>query len=201
MSEPQISRDEVDAPAAGGFGHRFAGGIRRVRHGLRSVEDALAVGSGIFAVLIMVFTTRDALGRYLFSAPMSGTYETVERLFMVGLVFFAAARTERIGRNVSVRILVDRVSTRVGAVMRVIPMLGAAALWGYVAWNSWFRGLERWETMVITTVWPMPRGLPWLIAAVGLGFLTLRIVISSIGEIVAPEEFEQLAAAKKQIAE
>jgi TRAP-type transport system small permease protein len=201
MSEPVRSREPTSDPAAGGPGHRLAGRVRRLRRVLWRVEDSLAVGSGIFAVLIMVFTTRDALGRYLFSAPMRGTYETVERLFMVGLVFLAAARTERIGRNVSVSILVDRVSTRAGALMRLIPMLGAAALWGYVAWNSWTRGLERWDTTVFTTVWPMPRGLPWIIASIGLGFLTLRILITSIGEILAPQEFEELAVAKKQVAE
>lgn len=149
----------------------------------------------------MVFTTRDALGRYLLGAPMRGTYETVERLFMVGLVFFAAARTERIGRNVSVRILVDRVSARMGAILRLIPMLGAAGLWGLLAWTSWTRGLERWDTTVFTTVVPMPRGLPWILAAIGLGFLTLRILITSIGEVVAPEEFDELAVAKGQMAE
>ncbi len=193
-----------DAAQAGEAATERSGIVRAVeagRRALRSVENVLAVGAGLFAVAIMVFTTRDAIGRYLVGAPVSGTYETVERLFMVGLVFFAAARTERIGRNVSVRLLVDRVSTRAGAAMRLIPMLAMAGLWGFIAWTSWFRGLERWDTMVITTMVPMPRGLPWLVVAIGTAVLAVRIVVTSIGEVIAPAEFEELAYAKKDVAE
>jgi TRAP-type C4-dicarboxylate transport system permease small subunit len=155
--------------------------MRRVDRVLTIVENASALGAGLAAILMMLLIFRDALGRYLFGAPVSGTFETVERYLMIALVWLGAARTHRIGRHVSVDAFVRRFSGRVQAAFRLLPSLAAFLLWAIVAWSAIMRSIDRWDTMLTTTVIPLRVGAAWSLLAIGASLLCIRILFDAIG--------------------
>ena len=57
---------------------------------------------------MMLLTTADALGRYLFNRPILAAYELTTNYLMVGVVFLALPYAYREGANIRVTFLVDR---------------------------------------------------------------------------------------------
>jgi TRAP-type transport system small permease protein len=58
--------------------------------------------------IMMVLTTADAIGRYLFSLPITGAYEITEKYLMVIAVYLGASYTYRGGSTIRITLLVDR---------------------------------------------------------------------------------------------
>jgi C4-dicarboxylate transporter, DctQ subunit len=58
--------------------------------------------------IMMLLTTADAIGRYLFSFPLPGAYEVTEKYLMVIAVYLGASYTYRGGSTIRITLLVDR---------------------------------------------------------------------------------------------
>jgi TRAP-type C4-dicarboxylate transport system permease small subunit len=63
--------------------------------------------------IMMVLTTADAIGRYLFSLPITGAYEVTEKYLMLVAVYLGASFTYRGGSNIRITLLVDRLPPQV----------------------------------------------------------------------------------------
>ena len=71
--------------------------------------ELLLVGAAIGATtLMMVLTSADALGRYLFNRPIMGAYEITEKYLMVAAIFLGLSYAYRGGIFIRVSFLVDR---------------------------------------------------------------------------------------------
>jgi TRAP-type C4-dicarboxylate transport system permease small subunit len=79
--------------------------MERVLSYLEKWSTSLAVLS-IF--IMMVLTTADAMGRYLFNFPITGAYEVTEKYLMLVAVYLGASYTYRGGSNIRITLLVDR---------------------------------------------------------------------------------------------
>lgn len=65
--------------------------------------------AAVAATSIMVLlTTADAIGRYLFNSPITGAYEITEKYLMLACVFLGCAYAYRRGAFIRVTILTDR---------------------------------------------------------------------------------------------
>jgi TRAP-type C4-dicarboxylate transport system permease small subunit len=58
--------------------------------------------------VMMLLTTADAIGRYLFSFPLPGAYEFTEKYLMIIAVYLGASYTYRGGSTIRITLLVDR---------------------------------------------------------------------------------------------
>ena len=63
--------------------------------------------------VMMMLTTADAIGRYLFSFPITGAYEVTEKYLMLVAVYLGASYTYRGGSNIRITLLVDRLPRQV----------------------------------------------------------------------------------------
>ena len=71
--------------------------------------ELLLVGVAIGATtLMMVLTSADALGRYLFNRPIMGAYEITEKYLMVAAIFLGLSYAYRGGIFIRVSFLIDR---------------------------------------------------------------------------------------------
>ena len=63
--------------------------------------------------IMMVLTTADAIGRYLFSFPIAGAYEFTEKYLMIIAVYLGASFTYRGGSTIRITLLVDRLPRKI----------------------------------------------------------------------------------------
>ncbi len=72
----------------------------------------------VFSIFIMMLlTTADAIGRYLFSLPIVGAYEFTEKFLMIIAVYLGASYTYRGGSTIRITLLFDRLPRKVKMVL------------------------------------------------------------------------------------
>ena len=67
--------------------------------------------------IMMLLTTADAIGRYLFSLPLAGAYEFTEKYLMIIAVYLGASYTYRRGSTIRITLLFDRLPRKVKMVL------------------------------------------------------------------------------------
>ena len=80
---------------------------------LNSCERAMIYVSALSTFILMILTTADAVGRYLFNHPITGAYEISSNYLMVAAVFMAAGYGYREGAYIRVTFLADRLPDEV----------------------------------------------------------------------------------------
>ena len=100
---------------------------------------ALSSVSAITLFAMMTLVVLDVAGRYLFNAPISGSFEITEFLLAL-LVFAALPVVTREDKHISVSVMENMLGGRVRFVQRLFVLgFGAVGL-GLIAWRLWTGG-------------------------------------------------------------
>lgn len=92
--------------------------------------------AGIFTFAMMVLTTFDVIGRYVFAAPIFGAFELTE-IFMGAIVFFALAATTTGREHIVVTIVYGALPHPIQRALTVLGDLIGAGLMGLFCWRMW----------------------------------------------------------------
>ncbi len=144
---------------------------------LARCEQALTLVAAAATFVMMLLTTADAGGRYLFNRPILAAYELTTNYLMVAAIFLAMPYTYRQGANIRVTFLVERLGRgarlAVNHVVQLVSILYCAAL--VVATFQQARHMLATNTTFVTLdlpLWPAH-----LIVSIGLFFTTLLMLI------------------------
>jgi len=148
-----------------------------VRALLDGVEAVFTWTAVVVTAVVMLLTTADAMGRYLFTRPITGAFEITSDYLLVALVFLAAGYAYRTGSFVRVTILIDKVPPRPRLVghhlAQILSMVVASGL--VVA-----AGRQAWRTLagntMSTSLISYPLGPAHVVATLGLLLLALRLI-------------------------
>lgn len=172
--------------------HRYSWGrhglLRGFDQALRGIQLVLSAAGGVVVVVMMVVISLDVVGRRYFNSPLSGTYETVERFLMVGLVWLCLPAVQRAGGNVRVGIVVDRLSARTRYWLAAAPDVAVALTLGVLARAALERGSDLWGEMTYNTVIPLPLSLSWFMMGFGLVVTALQIVATVLLPVPRQDE-------------
>ena len=106
--------------------------MTRVRRWLDRCEWVLTLVAALATFGMMLITTADAGGRYLFNRPILAAYELTTNYLMIAAVFLAMPYAYRQGANIRVTFLVERLGLRarrvVDHVVQIISLLYCAVL-------------------------------------------------------------------------
>jgi TRAP-type C4-dicarboxylate transport system permease small subunit len=148
-----------------------------VQQWLARCEQALTLVAAAATFVMMLLTTADAGGRYLFNRPILAAYELTTNYLMVAAIFLAMPYTYRQGANIRVTFLVERLGRgarlAVNHVVQLVSILYCAAL--VVATFQQARHMLATNTTFVTLdlpLWPAH-----LIVSIGLFFTTLLMLI------------------------
>jgi TRAP-type C4-dicarboxylate transport system permease small subunit len=75
---------------------------------LARCEVVLFNAAVIATAIMMLLTSADAIGRYIFNSPVMGAYELTEKYLMVAAIFLGMSYAFRGGIFIRVTFLVDR---------------------------------------------------------------------------------------------
>jgi len=91
--------------------------MKKLLQWCESIETYAAV---VATAIMVLLTTADAIGRYLFNAPITGAYEVTEKYLMLASVFLGCSYAYRRGAFIRVTILTNHIRR---AVLTVINHL------------------------------------------------------------------------------
>jgi TRAP-type C4-dicarboxylate transport system permease small subunit len=95
-------------------------------------ERLLTLVAALATLVMMLLTTADAAGRYLFNRPILAAYELTTNYLMITVVFLAMPHAYREGANIRVTFLVERLGVPsrllVNHVVQVISIVYCALL-------------------------------------------------------------------------
>jgi len=153
--------------------------MRRV---LDACERVLTVVAAVATFSMMLLTTADASGRYLFNRPILAAYELTTNYLMIAAVFLAMPYAYRQGANIRVTFLVERLGRKARLVIdhlvQIVSILYCAAL--VVATFQQARHVLRTGTTFVTMelpLWPAH-----LVVSIGL-FVTALMMLLDLPEV------------------
>ena len=153
-----------------------------MRRWLDRCEWVLTLVAAVATFSMMLITTADASGRYLFNRPILAAYELTTNYLMIVAVFLALPYAYRQGANIRVTFLVERLGPRtrlaVNHVVQIVSMLYCAVL--VVATFQQARHIRSTGTTFVTLdlpLWPAH-----LVVCLGL-LLTALMMLLDLFEV------------------
>jgi TRAP-type C4-dicarboxylate transport system permease small subunit len=123
--------------------------------------------------IMMILTTADAIGRYLFSLPLAGAYEVTEKYLMIIAVYLGASYTYRGGSTIRITLLVDRLPHGVKMVLNVVAQVFSIC-YGFLMVVPAIQSVIRVYDQKITLSSPhLPLWVPYTTIPIGLFLMSL----------------------------
>lgn len=148
------------------------------------VEDVFLLAALLSLFVMMILTTGNAVARYLYNDPISGTYELTELYLMPMAIFLTAAHLQDNDGNINVDILYDRFPSEGQTLVDLLGRILAVVVFAPIAYRT---GLEFWtgyvEGRISVGVVEFPIYLSWLIMSVGLFALSIRLLFQIASDV------------------
>ncbi|HUL21614.1 MAG TPA: TRAP transporter small permease [Thermodesulfobacteriota bacterium] len=145
---------------------------------LNGCEKIMLYVSAMSTFVLMLLTTADAGGRYLFNRPITGAYEITTNYLMIAGVFMAMSFGYREGAYIRVTFLVDRLPDKVKLVVnhivQVISMLYGVLL---IIGTSQQALRVIGDRTTLSSLDFVPLGPAYLIVPVGLFFMSVAMLL------------------------
>lgn len=151
-----------------------------------AVEKAFLYLTGLGLMFIMLVIVVDVVMRYLFSAPLSWSYDLIG-MYLVTLVFFLAlADTFRRGGHIKVDLFESLRGTKLFAVAEILGYCASLVFFALILKQMLESGAEGMLAGdVVDGAIPWPTWPPYLIAALGAALLMIRIALNVVRRIAA----------------
>jgi TRAP-type C4-dicarboxylate transport system permease small subunit len=160
--------------------------IERCSRGLRVVENACMYGAATGLVAIMMIVVVDVVLRYVFSAPLSWSYDVVSMYLVSFSIFLALSDSFRRGIHIKVDLIQRLRGTRLLAAAELLGYSASLLMFGLILKLLISQGLEAFIAAdVVDGAIPWPTWPPFAVAALGTGLLWLRILLSLILRVIA----------------
>ncbi len=143
---------------------------------LNSVEYVFLALCGASLLLMMVWITSDASGRYLFDHPIRGTYEFSEEYLMVILIFLALSFTYVQGGHVRITVFLRFFPKAIQRWLSVINDLLGLIFFILLTVASWGVAMRALQMHVVSNnILQYPLAPSFFMVPIGSGLLALRI--------------------------
>jgi len=145
---------------------------------LNSSELVMVHVSSLSTFVLMLLTTADAGGRYLFNRPITGAYEITANYLMIAAVFLAVCYGYRAGAYIRVTFLADRLPHKarlyVNYFVQVVSML-----YGVLLIVATYRQalIVIADHTNLSSLESVPLGPAYVIVPVGLFFMSLMMLL------------------------
>ena len=153
--------------------------MRRVLDGC---EWALTLLAALATGVMMLLTTADAGGRYLFNRPILVAYELTTNYLMIAAVFLALPYAYRQGANIRVTFLVDRLPRGARLVVDHAVQLVSVAYGAALVWATFQQMRHVRLTNITFATLDLPMWPAHLLVSAGL-FLTTLLMLIDLPEV------------------
>jgi len=152
--------------------------LSRFRRVVKRITEVMVVISALMLAVMMLISTADVIGRYLFLCPIDGAWEMVSMAFVI-CGAMAIGYTQLVKGHIQINLVSDRLTPRGRAGLFIfsyfICLMGSAL----VTWQGWLRAWKYMhktvggETITLgITLWPF-----MLIFTIGFFWLAFILLI------------------------
>jgi TRAP-type C4-dicarboxylate transport system permease small subunit len=133
--------------------------------------------------VLMLLTTADAGGRYLFNRPITGAYEITTNYLMIAAIFMALSFGYREGAYIRVTFLADRLPVKVKLAVNYLVQT-VSMLYGVLLIIATYQQALRVisDHTTLSSLDFIPLGPAYVIVPVGLFFMSLAMLLD-IGKV------------------
>jgi len=156
--------------------------VFRIGRILRWLTDALAFAGCVAVVLMMLHITLDVALRWI-GYPIPATVTIVPHYYMLPIIFFPLALTERNDAHITVEIFVQWLGTFWQRILAVLSWIVSAAVFGILFYQTWLDALDKMRvgTFMMEVDWKIPIWASYFFLPLGFGLaifvLIYRIVV------------------------
>ncbi len=150
---------------------------------MNGCELVMLYVSTMSTFVLMLLTTADAGGRYLFNRPITGAYEITTNYLMIAAIFMALSFGYREGAYIRVTFLADRLPGKVKLVVNYFVQV-VSMLYGVLLVIATFQQALRVisDHTTLSSLDFIPLGPAYVIVPVGLFFMSLAMLLD-IGKV------------------
>jgi TRAP-type transport system small permease protein len=152
-------------------------------------ERMMLTISTVTTFILMLLTTADAGGRYLFNWPITGAYEISTNYLMILLVFMAMSYSYREGAHIRVTFLADRLPVKVKLIVNyIVQMVSLIICVLFVIATVQQARLAMEAHTTLSSMPFIPLGPAYFIVPVGLFFMSLAMLLDlrKVGKGASP---------------
>jgi TRAP-type C4-dicarboxylate transport system permease small subunit len=145
---------------------------------LNGCEFVMLYVSALSTFVLMLLTTADAGGRYLFNKPLTGAYEITASYLMIAAVFLAMCYGYRTGAYIRVTFLADRLPSQVRLYVNYFVQV-VSLLYGVLLIVATYQQALRVisDHMTLSSLDFIPLGPAYVIVPVGLFFMSVAMLL------------------------
>jgi TRAP-type C4-dicarboxylate transport system permease small subunit len=145
---------------------------------LMACERVMLYISAISTFILMLLTTADAGGRYIFNRPITGAYEVSTNYLMIAAIFMAVSFGYRQGAYLRVTLLTDHLRGKVKVVINTFVQI-VSVLYGFMLVLATYRQALRTFEMhtTLSSLDFIPVGPAYVIVPVGLFAMSLAMLV------------------------
>jgi C4-dicarboxylate transporter, DctM subunit len=176
-------------PEAGIVSNPVKAGYRMFEKGLKLVEKAFAVISGIFVLVMMVGTTLDVFMRDFFNSPIKGNFE-LQSLLLSAVAYLGISFVQSNRGHITMDVLLTRLSKNNQLTVQFLAdvmflLIAVLITWqmGIQAWNAFITG-DYFYGLIRFPIWPTKTAI-----TLGMGLLSLRLIC----HIISNEQWKRPA--------
>jgi len=145
---------------------------------LNFFENVLTYLAVLSVFIMMLLTTADAVGRYLFNRPITGAFEITTNYLMVASVFLGMTAVYRGGGFIRVTFLADRLPRLVKLVVNHLVQLASMLYCAGLVFSTFKYSLRALATGTrLSTIEMIPQGPAYFLVPVGLLLASLVMLI------------------------
>ena len=148
-----------------------------MRRALDACEQAFTLLAALATVCMMLLTTADAVGRYLFNRPILIAYEVTTNYLMIAAVFLALPYAYRQGANIRVTFLVDRLGLTARLVVNHVVQLVAVVYGAALVYATFKQARHVAATGTTFVTFEVPLWPAHAVVCAGLALTTLLMVV------------------------
>ena len=156
--------------------------LTKISATLAVLETGLAMVSGAALAAIMLIVVVDVFMRYLFSAPLSWSYDLIGLYLVVALFFFSLSDTMQHHGHIAIDLFSDMIPHRPRHALMSVGYLFSTLIVAMIGWQAWLRLVIAYGAGDrIAAVVPWPTWIAYLIVTLGSLVLTLRCAYRMVG--------------------
>lgn len=151
------------------------------RTAFHRVEKTALYISMFIAVLMMFVITFDAMGRYLFNNPLTGSYELVEKYLMPALVFLGLNYSYKDNQQISIEVLYDKTSGVFRFILDLVRIGTMLIVMSIITYQGFHLTVEAFidKRMDFGGI-PVPLYWAYMWIPIGAGIMTVRLCIDMV---------------------
>lgn len=160
--------------------------IKTMAKKLGSLNTWLARMGGYILLGMMLLTTCDVIGRYVFNSPITGAYEVTE-VMMVTVIFLFIGYTQAEKGHISIDLVVRLLPKKVRVTIDIITHLLSLFIIILITWMNILRCLELMRRNEVTAILYIPVSPFLLILAIGCFVYSIEL-IKNIRNLIKHQE-------------